>query len=202
MKLLMNEASPFSRKVRILAREKGLDKQIDEEVIKVSPVEVNESVRCLNSLVKIPVLLLDDGLALYDSAVIFEYLDDVHQGDRAIPLSGRDRVLALRSQALCDGLLDAAVLCRYEMAVRPTELQWQRWTDGQMHKIHAGLATLEAEVPAWGSQFGLAQICAVCVLGYLDYRFPTLPWRAAHPGLEAWFNRTSLRPSVKDTVPV
>ncbi len=201
MKLLMNKGSPFSRKVRILARERGLAGRITEVIVKVSPVEVDTDLARSNPLTQIPVLLLDDGMALYDSSVICDYLESLGVGGDTLPTSGPARWSALRSQALCDGMLSAAVLCRYETAVRPAALRWDAWTDGQRRKIAGGLSELALQFEGWQDTFGRTQIGAVCVLGYLDFRFPEWAWRDEHPRLARWFSQISSRASVMETVP-
>jgi len=106
-----------------------------------------------------------------------------------------------RRQSLTDGILDAAVLCRYETAVRPEALRWKEWIEGQKRKIFGGLAVLEAETAAWGDEFAIGQVGAACVLGYLDFRFADWDWRGGHPQLKGWFERVSARPSVSATRP-
>jgi len=201
MRFWQNPASPFARKVRIVARETGLEPRIEEIATMVSPVAPNADLAAQNPLVKIPALQTDDGAVLYDSAVICEYLDTLHIGTRLFP-AGKSRWDALRLQALCDGILEAAVLCRYETAVRPAELRWSGWIDGQFVKIRNGLDALAKEEPTWNRYFGIGQIGAACVLGYLDFRFPDEAWRASRPQLAAWFEMISKRPSVIATTPV
>jgi glutathione S-transferase len=200
MRMRINPASPFARKVRIVAREAGLTQKVEELETAVSPVTPNPDLAGANPLVKIPALVLDDGSTLYDSRVIAEYLDSIGSA-RLFPSSGPERWDALRLQALCDGILDAAVLTRYESAVRPQALQWSDWIDGQRRKIDGGIDALEREHANWKDRFGIGQIGAACVLGYLDFRFPHIDWRATHPGLKAWFTRVSERSSVRDTMP-
>lgn len=200
MRMRINPASPFARKVRIVARETGTIGRIEEIDTAVSPVTPNPDLAAANPLVKIPALVLDDGSTLYDSRVIAEYLDALGGGG-LFPATGTERWQALRLQALCDGILDAAVLTRYETAVRPQPLQWSEWIAGQRRKIEGGLDALEAEHAQWGERFGIGQIGAACVLGYLDFRFPDIDWRASRPGLKRWFERVSERKSVRDTMP-
>jgi glutathione S-transferase len=200
MQIRVNAASPFARKVRIVARETGLADQVREIETAVSPVAPNVDLAGANPLVKIPTLVLDDGRTLYDSRVICEYLDSL-AGHRLLPQSGLARWQALCLQSLCDGILDAAVLTRYELAVRPQALRWQDWVDGQRAKINGGLAALEKAEPNFGANFGIGEIGAACVLGYLDFRFPDIEWRASHPRLKAWFATVSTRDSVRDTAP-
>lgn len=200
MRARVNPASPFARKVRIVTRELGVTARVEEINTAVSPVTPNADLAASNPLVKIPALILDDGTTLYDSRVICEYLDSV-AGGKLFPASGAARWNALRLQALTDGILDAAVITRYEVAVRPEALRWPDWIAGQRRKIDGGVDQLAREQAGFGERFGIGEIGAACVLGYLDFRFPEIDWRAKHPGLKAWFAAVSQRASVKDTVP-
>ena len=201
MRARINPASPFARKVRIVLRERNLTGQIEEVGTSVSPVAPNPDLARANPLVKIPALILDDGTALFDSRVICEFLDTLGNVPRLFPATGIERWNALRLQSLCDGVLDAAVITRYEIAVRPEALRWKDWIAGQRAKIDGGVEALEREQPSWGRTFGIGQIGAACVLGYLDFRFPEIDWRSTHPRLKAWFEEVSQRPSVQDTTP-
>src|SRR5262245_55768370 len=201
MKLRVNKASPFARKVRIMAREAGLTGQVEEIETTVSPVNANEDLARENPLVKIPALVMDSGDTLYDSGVICEYLDTLHAGSRFFPAAGPQRFAALRRHALTDGILEAAVLCRYETAVRPERLRWNDWIDGQKRKIFGGLTVLEREVDTWSGDFDIGQIGVACALGYLDFRFADWNWRSGHPRLAAWYERASKRSSVSETAP-
>jgi glutathione S-transferase len=200
MKLWSNPASPFGRKVRVVAREIGMQDRIEETSIMVSPVKPHPDLARENPLVKIPALSTEHG-TLYDSAVICEYLDSLHGKTPLFPRNGAERWQALRLQALADGILEAAVLLRYESAVRPEALQWDDWKSGQFGKVRGGLDALERECGGWGSRFGIGELTAACVLGYLDFRFPDEGWRKARPALEKWYAGASQRPSMKATVP-
>ncbi|HET9403824.1 MAG TPA: glutathione S-transferase [Burkholderiales bacterium] len=200
MKLWFNPASPFARKVRIVAREAGVEGRIEEVGIMVSPVKPHAELARENPLVKIPALSTELG-TLYDSAVICEYLDSLHGGKAMFPKAGAERWRELRLQALGDGILEAAVLMRYEGAVRPQALQWGDWTAGQLGKVRGGLDALEQECADWGERFAIGEITAACVLGYLDFRFPDETWRKSHSALEKWYSQAARRPSMKATEP-
>jgi len=117
----------------------------------------------------------------------------------ASPFARKVRIVA-RETGL-EGRIEEVSIMRYENAVRPQALQWSDWVAGQFGKVRSGLDTLERESAGWGERFAIGEITAACVLGYLDFRFPDEKWRAAHPGLEHWFAKISLRPSVQATVP-
>lgn len=201
MKLHYAPASPFARKVRMVALETGLDRDIEPHVIMVSPVNPSPELARDNPLMKVPTLITADGTALFDSRVICEYLDTLHPGRRLFPANGPSRWQALRQQALCDGIMDAAVLCRYEAAIRPTQYQWSEWRSGQLGKISAALAALEREVASLAGELTIGSLTAACALGYLDFRLPEMKWRESAPGLTQWFAKASARPSFKATAP-
>lgn len=197
MKLRHNPASPYVRKVMVCAHELGLASRIELLDTVVSPVAANATLAGENPLMKIPALTTDDGEVLFDSPVICEYLDSLAGGGTLFP-AGRARWIALRQQALGDGVLDALILCRYEIAARPAEKRFAGWTDGQMRKAHQGLAALEAEDLS-GRTIGT--VTAGCTLGYLDFRFPDDGWRQRHPKLAAWYETIAALPSMQATKP-
>ena len=201
MQLIYAAASPFARKVRVLAAETGLLERIELLDTAVLPTTLNEQVNAHNPLGKIPVLLTDAGEALYDSRVICEYLDTLHQGPKLLP-GGFARWQVLRLAALADGLMDAALLARYERAARPAELQWPAWLEGQLGKVQRALTELERQVGQLQGPLDLAQIGVACALGYLDFRFADLDWRAAHPGLAAFQQVFAQRGSMQASAPV
>ena len=201
MKLYFNPASPFVRKVRVLARETGLDKSIEEVVTAVSPVQANADLAQANPLAKIPALVTDDGMALFDSPVICEYLDSLHAGRKLIPASGAARWTALMLQATGDGILDAGILCRYEEVIRPKDFQWAVWIAGQKAKWHGGLDLLERNSGELAGEPTIGGITIGCALGWLDFRFGEDNWRSKRPKLARWYEQFSARPSMQATIP-
>src|SRR5256885_5555806 len=198
MKLLFSPMSPYARKVRIVTRELGLLDQVQEVSVSLSPVNPNPDVTRNNPLGKIPVLVLDDDSALYDSPVICEYLDHLG-GPRLIPQPGDARWIMLRQQALADGLLDAAVLMRYETVTRPAAFRWLEWLDAQKSKILQALDALERDAGALAGKWDLGAISVACALGYLDFRFPGLSWRPNRTPFGPWDEDVSQRMSFRAT---
>ncbi|WP_340645418.1 glutathione S-transferase N-terminal domain-containing protein [Phenylobacterium sp.] len=198
MKLLFSPTSPYARKVRICAQELGI--ALEAVMVGANPSQAADPVlAAANPLAKIPTLVLKDGRAIYDSRVIVDYLDNLT--DRAMaPRSGDARWAVLVEQAACDGILDAALLSRYELAMRPEGLRWSEWLAGQSAKIERALDLLETSARDAANP-GLGDICVACALGYLDLRFPDNGWRATHPQLAVFFAAISERPSLKSTVP-
>lgn len=201
MKLYYSPTSPFVRKVLIAAFETGLYERIEKLPVHTSPTQPSDTLNQTNPLGKIPALIADDGLELYDSPVICEYLDTLHDGPKLIPASGPARWKTLLLHALADGVMDAAVLLRYETWLRPAELRWNDWAQGQTDKVERGLAALERDVTGFGETIDLGTIAAATALGYLDLRFPEMDWRARRPQLAAWLAKFAERPSFQATKP-
>jgi glutathione S-transferase len=199
MKLFVSGASPFVRKVMVCADEIGLAGQIEVVEVAISPVAPNADLSAANPLGKIPTLVLDDGTALYDSRVITAYLDEV-SGGRLLPASGPARWQALKLEATADGLTEAALLARYERALRPAELRWPDWDAGQVAKVERALDVLETTTLDPG-QVTVGNVATACAVGYLDFRFPELAWRSRCPRLSAFETAFSARPSMQRTQP-
>jgi glutathione S-transferase len=199
MKLHHNPASPYVRKVRVLALETGLSDNIELANVTLTPIGPDANVCADNPIGKIPTLVCDDGSALYDSRVICEYLDSLHGGARMFPEQGEARWTAVRRQALADGILDAAVGTRYESFLRPEELRWPDWINAQLTKVRRSLDVLEHESLGGGVDIGTISIA--CALGYLDFRYPDEDWRTTRPRLSEWFESFSQRSSMQETSP-
>jgi glutathione S-transferase len=202
MKLHWSPRSPFVRKVMIVAHETGLIEKITCVRSVAAMTTPHPELMRDNPLSKIPTLVRDDGAPLYDSAVICEYLDHLHDGPKLFPASFVERTTALHRQALGDGLLDILVLWRGE-ATRPPALRWVVLLKSFATRTDAALAVLEREVPALErSAFSIGHIAIGCALSYLDFRFADRPWRPAHPQLARWHATFLTRPSVRATEPV
>lgn len=199
MKLLSSGASPYARKVAVAAHEAGLIDRIEIVSVTVSPVSVNPEVSAANPLTKVPTLLLDDGAALFDSRVIVDYLDEL-SGGRLVP-AGAARWPALRDQAAADGLMDAALLARYERALRPEALRWAEWDAGQIGKIERALDMFEAGFTPSAGAPQIGDIALACALSYLDFRFADLGWRNGRSRLAAFAEAFNARPSMQATQP-
>ncbi|MBD9466148.1 glutathione S-transferase [Pseudomonas sp. Pdm06] len=202
MTLFHNPASPFVRKVLVLLHETGQQDRVALQLSQLTPVKPDRALIEDNPLSKIPALRLANGSVIHDSRVILDYLDHQHVGNPLIPRDGAARWRRLTLASLADGVMDAAVMIRYETALRPVEKHWDEWLDAQRDKIRRALGLLEAEAIAeLASHFDVASISVACALGYLDLRHPDLEWRKANPQLAAWFAEVSLRPSMLETVP-
>ncbi len=194
MKLFHAPASPFVRKVMACAIARGIDGQI---TLVAANGEAPDLV-AVNPLGKIPCLVTEDGIALFDSRVICEFLDSVGDVIPLFPTHG-PRMRALRFQALGDGICDAAVLCRGE-SMRPKDAARDAVIATQKQKISRSLAVLEADMPA--NHLDIGSIAVACALGYLDLRFAGDPWRDGRPALAGWYDTMQQHPCIAATKPV
>ena len=200
MKLYHNPASPFVRKVRVVASECGITDQLQLEEVALTPVSTPDAIAAENPLGKIPSLVLDNGVTLFDSRVICEYLDTEFSGG-LIPVSGEQRWSALRQQAIADGFCDAAVLVRYEGFVRPEDKQWSEWMEGQLKKCRRSVDLLEQECKNFVDTADIGNLSVAIALGYFDFRNSSEKWRDRAPTLATWFEKFSQRPSLTETQP-
>lgn len=202
MKLTFSPASPFARKVKIVAIELGLVDRIAFVPASVSPTKANaEYATTISPVRKLPALILDDGTVIVDSLTIVDYLDDLAGGGKLIPASGPTRWARRSEHAMIQGMLDAMLLCRYERMLRPENLRWQAWYDDQWDRAWQGFARFESRPDTFSRPFDVTQIALTCALGYADFRFPDVDWRAQFPKLKAFHDTMMQRPSVRDTVP-
>ena len=200
MQIFYSAASPFVRKCLVAAHELGLADRLQHLPGAAHPVNRDPAIVARNPLGKVPTLVADDGTVLYDSRVICEYLNELG-GGALLPAPGPARWRALVDQSLADGICDAAILARYETALRPEALRWNEWTAGQLDKVRSALAEIEARAGGFGDRVDLGTIAFGCALGYLDLRFAALAWRDAHPQAAAWFARFDARASMVATRP-
>ncbi|MEA3123959.1 MAG: hypothetical protein QOD67_978 [Caballeronia sp.] len=195
MQLFFSPGSPFARKVRVLVRERGLQGEVQETAL--SPHDDAPELLRINPLGKVPALLTPE-LALFDSPVICEYLDNLSHGLHLVPAHGIERITALRSQALADGLMDAAVAIVLERR-RPSDMQSSHWLRRWRLVVERAVHALD-DMPA-PAGFDIGAISTACALAYLDYRFPDLAWRDTYPSLAAWLDETAMRESMLSTRP-
>jgi glutathione S-transferase len=203
MKLIGAITSPYVRKVRVVMAEKKLDYHFIQEDVWTAQTTIHES----NPLGKVPCLVMEGGEAVFDSRVIVEYLDTLSPVGKLIPSQGRERAEVKTWEALADGLLDAAILARLEQtwAGRTAEQRSPAWIERQMRKIDQALDAmgrgLGEKAFCSGIHLSLSDIAVGCALGYLDFRFPQLDWRARHANLAKLHDKLMQRPSFQDTAP-
>lgn len=183
--LRSSPASPFVRKCTIATIVLGLESHIESQSASTS--DPLDPLRQQNPLGKIPTLILDDGETLYDSRVIMAYLDQAAGGNKLYPADPKERIKAMKLEALADGIMDAAILQVYEKRYREPGERSHSWTERQADRVNQALAVLEETPPLASGAPTVGSIALACALGYLDFRFEGA-WRRTHPALVAWLN--------------
>lgn len=201
MELIWSGASPYARKVMLAAHELGISEQIKTVPGSGTPVEPNANTKAHNPLGKLPCLIPADGPAIYDSRVICQYLCSLVPGQNLIP-EGAARFRTLTLEAMADGMCDAALLIRYEIAMRPAEKHWDEWLAAQWGKVETAL---DAAEDGWAAHlagpFDLGHAALGSALGYLDFRFGDRDWRTGRAKLAKWHEGFSERASAVATAP-
>lgn len=202
MRLLYAPTSPFARKARISILELGLAGQV--ELVPTDPWTA-KTLRASNPLAKVPVLQLPDGVTLYDSPVICEFLDTyaVMEGirpeaGRLFPQRGPQRWRSLRRQALGDGFAEA-IIRRFVELRRPAEQRSEAVLARQDAAIEAVLDVLEQEATSLFETPSIGEIAIACALSYYDFRYPEAGWRGGRSDLARWFAVFDARPSMQAT---
>lgn len=196
MKLFYSPTSPYVRKVMACAVTRGLDARIEK--IPCNPQESPPGLLEANPLSKVPCLVTDDGVALFDSPVICEYLDSRGEALPLFPSHGAARWRAMKLQAMADGIMDAAVAGRGEQG-KPKEAARDATIARFKAAIFRTVDALEADPPHRLVDIG--SLAVACALGYLDLRYASDPWRPNHPKLTAWFEAFSQNPGIAETAP-
>ena len=203
MQLFYSPTSPYARKCRVVARERGLMDQIEETPL--NPYDDPARLQAKNPLGRVPALVLDDGTAVFDSPVICEHLDGLGTAPALIPAGGADRLKVLVAAALAQGMTDSALNATMEgrrpegerspAAVARWEASILRGLDAMMDHLKALPGNLTPD------HITLGHIACGVTLGYLDLRHGHLNWRGGRDDLAAWFEAINARPSMRETDP-
>ena len=186
MRLFARPASPFVRKVRVMARDIGLADQI-EEIMFASAEEMKLEMPKYNPLGKIPALILDDDTILYDSKVICEYLDTLHNGKKFFPSELNARWETLLLQGLADGIGEAIIIAAMNKFNRPEKFIYEPAVSFQLEKAERGLLEINGQVADFDKLGKIGPLSVACTIGYIDFRFPDLGWRKRSPELADWY---------------
>ncbi len=198
MKLIYSVPSPYARKARMALIEARLEGRVESEAI--DPWTDPSGFRDDNPLGKVPTLIRDDGPPLFQSNVVCEYLNAVGNA-QLYPADGPDRWTALRQLALADGILDASVTVRMELIFHEPDQLSQKLVERQELSVALALDALESEADALNGPVTIGQIAVACALGYRDFRFADVEWRAARTSLASWFETFAERASMTATDP-
>jgi glutathione S-transferase len=201
MQLIYHPASPFVRKVRVVAQELGLGDAIELVHVGLTIGKYNSVVGVHNPLGKVPALITDDGAVLYDSYVICDYLESLNAGPHLIPATGEARWGVLRLHALADGIIEAGQLLRHETIMRAPDATNAGWMELQASRVGSGLDLANSLIGDFREEPDFGRIALACTIGWLEFRSLVAPLRQDRSALFAWYDRFSARPSMSATIP-
>ena len=195
MKLLYTPRSPYARKVRIVAIEKGIELElVSEDLVNKSPGLVKA-----NPLGKIPTLILDNGQTIFDSPVICEYLDNIRPRPAFIPNDPQKHLTVLTLTAAADGLMDVTVAMFMEKVRHPKDFN-AAFIAANEATVKRCFAYFDAQADAL-EELNIASIALASAIGYLNFRMPQLWPPSNYPKLARWYEEFSMRKSMQETVP-
>ncbi|OIQ33289.1 MAG: glutathione S-transferase [Alphaproteobacteria bacterium MedPE-SWcel] len=197
MKLFYSAASPFVRKVMLVLHETDQIDAVELVQVATTVIAPDATLAASNPLGKIPALARDGAVTLYDSRVICAFLDDRAGG--GLYAGGWDMKVL---EATADGIMDAGVSMSYEKRLRPQDMQWDDWLEGQRRKILGACAAVEARwIPSLAGPVNIGQLAMAAALAYVDFRHPDAGWREGNPQLAAWLAEFESRPSMQASRP-
>ena len=193
MILYTDATTPFGRKCVIAALEREIP--LEERFIKLSqPGDFLE----VNPLNQIPALFIKPGKCYFDSDVILDYLDTLHEGSPLIP--ALNRFECKTAIHLANGVIESTLLRTMELR-RPECQQSKTYVAHLEARVMRGIDTMEKEREITiGDWLNGEEITTAVALSYVDFRFST-EWRKTAPTLETWFGRVSCRKSMELTAP-
>jgi glutathione S-transferase len=199
LRLLHFPLGPFSRKVRIVLREKELDAELEA----VEPWRQPEALAALNPAAEVPVLL-DGERVICDSSAICEYLEETRPERRLLALDPVERAEVRRLVAWFDVKFVREVtdpiwrekVLKFAVSRETPNSAAVRVGVANLH-AHLGYIAYLFEQRNWlaGDHISLADAAAGAQLSVLDY-LGDVPWDA-HPGAKLYYARLKSRPSFR-----
>jgi glutathione S-transferase len=197
VKLYITAPSPFARKCRIVAREKGLADRIEE--IAVDPYANTPELVAANPIAQAPCLIAEDGEPIINSPLICEYLDEIGSGARLVPDDAAGRLRVRRLDALANAALEMGVKLVLEKR-RPEAERSPSWTVRWTENMARALDALDMALPE-GDDLDMGVITAGVAATWIGFRHPDFDWRTGRPRLVALRDRLEARPSFLETFP-
>jgi len=182
MQLLLSPTSPYARAVRIALMLKGLDSECTTRW--VDPGSDTPELIEANPMSRVPTLLLDDGTALTETALILQYLDRRVPHPPLIPSASANSELALAGRALA--MLDAALWIMNNRKYLGVEANSNALGERRIGTIKRSLEAFQAAPPRpVGQVIGMGQLLLQVALEYLEFRLPELE-AVKTSGLAEW----------------
>lgn len=209
MELYSIDWSPWVRKVRIAAIERGIDSSIklitanigfEDKTLKKFK---DNNITKVNPSGRVPTLITDDGQSIYDSTVIVHYLDSIGNETPIIPEENKKKINCLKINALVDEIIDSLRLLSIENR-REEHTRLPDWLEALDKKVRRGIEVIESNITFLSSPntkvLNLADISAIILIGTIR-RNPSSPYNIFSDELNDWFKEMNIRGSVSETTP-
>ena len=200
MRLIGNFLSPFVRRVAVSLNILELPFELDELFVFKEP----DVVRRHNPLVRIPVLMLEDGSSLVESSAILDEIDRIVGPERCLtPTGGLQRRHVMQMTAIALGCAEKAQWAFYERRVRPAEKVHTPWIEHNDKQVLGGLEYLNAvasKIDQGGWIAGTSNISQADVTAAVAYTFantvrPNLGLAGKFPQLSNFVGRCEALPA-------
>jgi len=198
LKLIGRNLSPYSRRVAVAMT--LLDIPHSREYLSVT-TDPDRGLE-LNPVGRVPVLELDDGERLIESAAILDYLMElVGPAKSLIPPHGKARRDCIQLMSIGSGVLDKSVNAVYEQRRRPAEKVHEPWRQHLLRQAAGGLTALDARAASrtgsWllNDQIGMADITAAVTVTFLRVMVPELVQAGLYPALYALTEKAEALPA-------
>lgn len=196
MKLFISPTSPYARLCRAVIIEKDLADQVD--IDKTDPWQSEPALVDANTFSKIPALVLDDGVVLTESLLISQYLDD--HGKGAALFNAGNQTTVFKKLGFAFGIIDSAVAI-----ASAGKFKDDLSDDAIITRRHSAIRrslpvvdTLDVGAP---DAPDIGDLALGVALGYIDFKFKELDWRADAPKVSQWYQQIAGRPSLNETMP-
>jgi len=192
--------SPFSRKIRLVLKEKTLDFEMAVERI----WERRPEFIALNPAGEVPVLVEPDGTTLSDATAITEYLEEIYPERPLMGATPIERAETRRLVAWFDvkfnrevtvNLVEEKITKRFLGLGQPNSQAIRAGCQNIKHHLDYITYLMDRRSYLAGDSFGLADITAAAHLSSVDY-LGDVPWEQ-HNGAKEWYARVKSRPSFR-----
>lgn len=201
MKVYDSKAAPNPRRVRIFVAEKGIKVPFEELDIG-NAVNRQEEFRKKNPMGTIPVLELDDGTCISESAAICRYFEEMHPEPPLMGVDGKDRaIVAMWDRRIeLDLLLPIANAFRMQHAFFKGRIeQCPEYAEVSKRQAIQNMAWLDEALAdrkfIAGDRYTIADITALCGVDFGKVSKITI--QPDQKNLARWYEEVSARPSAK-----
>jgi len=208
LKLYSTDWSPWVRKVRIAAIERGIEDQIELVPANIGFAEktlktVESDLVKYNPSGRVPTLITEDGNYIFDSTVIVHYLDEIGDLETIIPKDRDKKIYSLKINALVDEVIDSLRHITFENK-KDINVRLPDWMEALDKKVRRGIDVLQEEIKNFSNKdvgiLNLADIGLIILLGSIK-RNPNSIYKNLSVQLDSWYDEMQNRLSVKDTNP-